>query len=476
MARKPRPSKQGVLKPRSLTPLSPEEIGRRQTRALPAIARAQQATDSTPASPDTPGAPSADGRGGDLAAVLTLRTADNAGTVGGDALMTWNRHPSPASEPRQMTIWEDREGDVDADVVAGWVAAATRKPPEPDADSTDAAADADAEDAAAFRIWGTRHRIDPAERRQTLMRLTTRDDQHLIQRVRPAVVNLIVEHPFVSQEADSRLTALGIRFGVWSLPRTSDGAFDPYRDLTEHRISAFVRDAGRHLSTGSRASYASALRRLAAGPASTDRGARRTAVEPHSQVVEDGLWTAADAFHPSTWRHGEAKTLLAATFGAGAIPAEINNLAPEDVLVDDTGASLRVSLRLTRVRTWETRDVPVIEPRYAKWLADRAQQFAGQTHLFKPEVVKRRNAINSTRRALAAANAAFERYDLPAARNTWAARWLSIGIPFEVWAKAAGIAPGTHLPTDLLAFLPTPTPGDIDTAFRRAALRMAPQP
>lgn len=459
-----RTSKHGTLKPNALTPLSPADIQRRQIRAMPAIARQREVSgDADDATADT-----------SHTAVLPLpprATARPARTAPTTAGMP-TRESSAATEPRQMTVWEEREDELEVEVIAGWVAATTRNPRATGDDSADQQT---SDDAATHRIAASRHGIDPADRHRALMRLRTRDDLHLIQRVRPAVVNLIMEHPFVSEEADSRLIALGIRFGVWSLPRTADGEFDPYRDLTADRISSFVRDAGRHLSTGSKGSYASALRRLAAGPVNPDRGERRTAVEPHTAVVEDGLWSAAESFQIDSWRHGEAKTLLATTFGAGAMPAEINRLAPEDVLIDETGPSVRVSLRLTRDRTWEVRDVPVVEPRYAEWLVGRARQFAGHTYLFKPDVIERRNAINSTRRALARANAAFERFDLPAARNAWAARWLSVGLPFEVWAKAAGIASGTHLPTDLLAFLPTPTPDDIETAFRRAALRTRPQ-
>lgn len=458
------------IKPRALTPLSPEQIDRRENRALPTIAHAKRHEEAADGNAAAPLPPRADDSRVNRTTVLPLHVHESE-EPGAEAVLDQTRRRPPATEPlRQMTVWEDREDDLGADVLAGWIEASTRRPHQGVAapvDTVDAGA-------ACYRIGATRHRLTAEERRAHLMQVGTRDDPHLIKRVRPAVVDLVLEHPYMSEEADNRLTALGIRFGVWSMTRTADGAFDPYRDLTADRISAFARDVGRHLSAGSVASYKSALRRIAAGPAQPDRSARRTAVEPHSRMVEDGLWIAAESFHPLSWRHGEAKTLLAATFGAGAMPAEINRLAPDDVLIGTASTEPRVSLRLTRDRTWETRDVPVVEVRYAEWLAARADQFAGQTYLFKPEVIKRRNAINATKGALAQSNAAFERYDLPAARNAWAVRWLKIGIPFEVWAKAAGINPGTHLPTDLLPFLPTPSTDDIERAFRRAALRTSP--
>lgn len=476
-------SRHGSKTVKRLKRLSAAEIARRAERQRPAIARAgdrggsarQAPTDERPEL-ETPVAIDAP----EGAAVLThpavaLVTAVDTDDQGcgpsgsaarSDVTTAMVSREASQTGPRQMTIWETAE---DAEVIAGWVSASTRRDR---LEQREAAEQGDNEDTstAGWRVVTPDSAVDPAVRRTRLRNMTTRDDLHLVQQVRSAVINLVLEHPHQSEEADRRLLALGIRFGVWTLTKTPDGDFDPFRDLTEDRITRFVRDAGQHLSTGSQDTYAAALRRLAAGPVIRHQGQRRKAVAPLPPAVEEGLWTAADTYSAASWQHQEAKTLLALSFGAGATSEEINLVAPDDVLVHRGPGALRVSVRLMREKTW-VRDVPVLQPRYADWLAGRAAQVAGHAYLFKPERVSRRNAVNSATKRLAETNHAFERFRLNAARNTWAVTWLQAGVPFAEWANAAGVGPGTHLPTDLLAYLPTPEPSDVEAAFRRAALR-----
>lgn len=462
--------------------LSATEIVRRSERQRPAIARAtalgpRDGTDDQPKlEAPTLDLDPRDGAGEVIAHPsmgATTTADDGAGaddappsSTGRNATeRTEVRSEAPERGPRQMTIWESAE---DAEVIAGWMTASTRR------DRLEKEQDAEPNEArdAHWCVVTTNPVLDTETRRAPLRNLTTRDDLHLVQQVRPAVLDLVLEHRFQSEESDRRLVALGIRFGVWTLTKTVDGEFDPFRDLTEDRITGFVRATGQHLSPGSRDSYAAALRRLAAGPVIRHRSERRKAPAPLPRAVENGLWEAADGYRPTSWQHQEAKTLLALSFGAGASSEEINLVAPEDVIATRESGSLRVSVRLLRKKTW-VRDVPVLEPRYAEWLADRAAQVAGHAYLFKPERASRRNAVNSATRRLAETNHAFERFEPNAARNTWAVTWLQAGVPFPAWANAAGIGPGTHLPADLLAHLPTPDPAEVEAAFRRAALRRA---
>lgn len=479
----PEELKKQVKKPATkLTRLSAAQVARRTERQKPRIASGRPmpgaSTGLTTAREGTPGPEHPrDADTLDIAPAIASPTEAaitpdrrNAATMPARSVAVFV--PATTVGPRQMTVWEDAE---DAEVIAGWVLASSRK------DAPEWRASAAFDDEWADPVGSRAPTPSPGgpdrdARLASLRHLTTRDDPYLVQKVRLAVVDLVLEHRFVSEETDRRLAHHGIRFGVWSLARTSDGEFDPFRDLTEDRIAGFVRDAGAHLSDGSRATYAAALRRLAAGPTIRHTGQRRKAVAPLPKRIEDGLWAAADAFHPHSWQHQEAKTLLSLTFGAGAMPAEINLAAPDDVLLGGlrstspagSGSGLEVSVRLMRATGW-IRDVPVLDERYATWLATRAAQVAGQTYLFKPERRSRKDAINATTRRLAQVNSAFERFDLPAARNTWAVAALAAGVPFAEWALAAGVRPGTHLPTDLLAYLPTPDPAQIEAAFRRVA-------
>ncbi|WP_125037008.1 hypothetical protein [Nocardioides sp. LS1] len=484
-------SHQGSKTGSRLKRLSAAEIARRAERQRPAIARAgERGRTARPArtdeQPELETPPAVDAPEG--AAVVVTHPAvalttkvdgdDNgagplASIARSDVKTAMVSREASQTGPRQMTIWETAE---DAEVIEGWVAASTRRDRLEDEADTEEAGDTEAGGGGAVAGWRVVtpcSEVDPAVRRTRLRNLTTRDDLHLVQQVRAAVLDLVLEHPHQSGEADRRLVALGIRFGVWTLAKTADGEFDPFRDLTEDRITRFVRDAGPHLSPGSRDSYAAALRRLAAGPTIRHRSSRREAAAPLPRAVEDGLWAAADAYAVTSRQHTDAKTLLALSFGAGAMAEEINIVAPEDVLVGRHHGDIRVSVRLVRDKTW-VRDVPVLQSRYADWLAARATQVAGHAYLFKPDRVSRRNALNSTTRRLAETNRAFERFRLNAARNTWAVTWLRAGVPFAEWANAAGVGPGTHLPTDLLAHLPTPGPDQVEAAFRCAALRTDP--
>ena len=472
---------------RSLTHLSASQIAQRVERQQPMIARSRAKSPQQPGDPTAPRPiavaeydaeqPSETGqqaRGGtdDLNA-----SGRHAATREGPA---WNRPenvtaPSASGPrvvptgPRQMTIWEDSD---DAAVIAGWVAASTRERPASSVADTPIlnrqAGDASTATETTWRIVPVDRVVDEETRRLRLQTVTTHDDLHLVQRVRPAVDDLVLEHPYIDDETDGRLLRLGIRFGVWSLSKTTDGEFDPFRDLTEDRIFGFVAHAG--VSAGSGGTYAAALRRLAAGPSNRHRGERRKAPAPTPRRVEEGLWAAADALAPTSWRHQEAKTLLALTFGAGALSEEINVVAPDDVVVDTCGERPRVRVRLVRNRTW-VRDVPVVDVRYADWLASRAAQLAGQTYLFKPDRASRRNAVNATSALLSETNQAFDRFSVSAARSTWAVTWLRAGVSFAAWASAAGVGPGTHMPTDLLAYFPTPDTAEVDAEFRRSALR-----
>lgn len=481
----PERPKARVKKPATpLTRLSSEQVARRTERQRPRIASDRPVPSNSPGlataaeateGPDHPRAADAPA----IAPVIEPPTEASIAPERPNVATTSVRSgelfaPATSVGPRQMTVWEDA---ADAEVIAGWVLASSRK----DALEWRAGAAIEDEwaDAAGSRTPPVG--LDLDARRAYLRDLTTRDDSYLVQQVRLAIVDLVLEHRFVSEETDRRLAHHGIRFAVWSLARTSDGEFDPFRDLTEDRIASFIRDAGAHLSDGSRATYAAALRRLAAGPTIRHTGQRRKAVAPLSKRIEDGLWAAADAFRPDSWQHQEAKTLLSLTFGAGAMPAEINLAAPDDVLLDGPRfistagfvSGLAVSVRLIRPQH-AIRDVPVLDERYATWLATRAAQVTGQTYLFKPDRRSRKDAINATTRRLAQLNSAFERFDLPAARNTWAVAALAAGVPFAEWALAAGVGPGTHLPTDLLAYMPTPDRARVEAAFRRTAMRTPP--
>jgi hypothetical protein len=454
----------GAIKKRKR--LSPAEIAQRREQRQPGIARAKaaetapvraadQASEAPTIPADMPPEPSGNLR---VAPVVELVY---------EAVL--DRDPAPATTVRQMTLWENHE---DPDVVAEWAAATAIVHPI-DGDAVDESeADTGAGDGQDTGSGAARGRgkgrlrlvtdvAGQAERRSILSALTVQYDAHLVPDVRPAVVDLVMEHPRVSAEADKHMTWLGIRFGIWSLTKTADGVFDPYRDLTENRINGYLRYLGSSVSEASKDSYASGLRRLAAGPPQRRVGKRRIAVAPHTVRAEDGFWTAADVYDPHSVEHTEGKTLLAATFGAGALPEEVNLLDPRDVLV----ARGRVSLRLRR-DPLDSREVPVTEDRYAHWLVDRAVQLRGERFLFQPRRASRRNTVNATTSRLRQTNAIFERYSTSAARNAWFARLLTAGIPFQIACTAAGVGPGTHLPTDLLPHLPVPDPADIEAVIR----------
>lgn len=472
--------------------LSPAEIARKRERQLPAIARtpadhpaspaqAAQTVREVEAMPVTvigdasdelvlassfaPSvAPTAEPSDGPIGRPVDVRVEAAVELLDEPVL---DRDPAPATTMWQPTLWE---GNEDPAVVEEWVAATAIVYPIIDDEATSDASAASAVDTentvarageAGRRIQSVADVVDQVERRATLSTLTVQHHAHLVPQVRAAVVDLVMEHRHVSVEADKHMTWLGIRFGIWSLTKTADGVFNPYRDLTEDRISGYLRYLGSSVSEASKDSYGSGLRRLAAGPPQRRVGKRRVAVAPHTRGAEDGFWTAADAYHPHSLEHTEAKTLFAANFGAGALPEEVNVLAPGDVLA----AGGRVSLRLTRDAT-DSRVVPVAEDRYAHWLADRAAQLRGERYLFQPGRASRRNAVNATTRRLRESNAIFERYSTSAARNAWFARLLSAGIPFQVACVVAGISVGTHLPTDMLPHLPVPDPADIEAVIR----------
>lgn len=452
-------------KRKTRTRLSPAEIARRRDRQRPGIAR----TTDAEAAPEAVAVTAV----GTVAEPVVWPVVELVEDTVSDVVS--DRDPAPATTVRQMTLWENHE---DPDVVAEWAAATAIVHPLDDENTLDETATDTGEGEgagsgtargrgkAAGRLRLVADGVDQAERRSILSALTVQHDAHLVPDVRPAVVDLVMEHPRVSAEADKHMTWLGIRFGIWSLTKTSDGVFDPYRDLTENRINGYLRYLGSSVSEASKDSYASGLRRLAAGPPQRRVGKRRIAVTPHTVRAEDGFWTAADVYDPHSVEHAEGKTLLAATFGAGALPEEVHLLDPRDVIV----ARGQVTLRLRR-DPLDLREVPVTEDRYAHWLADRAVQLRGERYLFQPRRASRRNTVNATTSRLRQTNAIFERYSTSAARNAWFARLLTAGIPFQVACTAAGVGPGTHLPTDLLPHLPVPDPANIEAVIRA---RMSP--
>lgn len=443
-------------KKRRLTRLSAAEIARREQRARPRIAQ-------TPSVPEEVG--STTGLTGPTSGPRTLtcspgRTVDLPGSTVETAppepervvfSQVPAREPAAATVVRQLTVWENND---DPAVIAEWVAAtAIAHPATPKAPEV-------TEDASSQRPAAT----PPTERdtrRAALNQLTVQHNSHLVPEVRDAIVGLVLEHRHVSTQADEYMTRLGIRFAIWCMSKTPDARFDPFRDITEDRIATYMRYLGSSVSEASKSSYTAGLRRLAAGPQQPRTGKRRVAVEPHERRAEDGFWVAADGFHHTGIEHREAKTMLAATFGAGALTEEVNYLAPEDVLVEGG----RVALRLVRDKM-VARDVPITNLRYADWLMDRAAQLAGERFLFQPTRGERRNAFNVATTRVRRANAIFERFNATAARNAWFQHLLVNGVPFHIACAAAGVAPGTHLPTDLLAYAPPVKAIDIEQAVR----------
>lgn len=441
-------------KPLKRTPLTPAQFEQNRRRQLPAIAR--QHDDRSPTTEPT---------------VEPTVVVDGGGAADG---VEW-----AAGRVRQMVVWEHL---TDQTAVESWLAAVTPLTPESTGSDLPAAGVRDSPtglagpaaeslaggEGALWRVTTTAPALTREERLRCLATYMTRvgrGDPNVVLAVLEAaamVAGLVVEFPYVSLDADRWLLSLGARFGAWVMDRTIDGTYDAYRDLTENHIAAFVGQLP--VTTGTKSTYTAALRRLAAGPTRAHVGSRRMAQPPYLPVLEATLWAVACGVDPHSWRHHASKTLLAVTFGTGASAAELVGLEPGDVLVLSDGS---VRIRLARRGMW-VRDVPVTNPDYAGYLAERAEDLAGHPWLFRPERSARPNTCNATVTNLAKTVPIFKGFDPRRARNTWAVNALAAGIPFAAWCHAAGVGPGTHLPTDLLPHLPAASPDDVAAAFHSA--------
>lgn len=288
---------------------------------------------------------------------------------------------------------------------------------------------------------------DKSGRRAALLSITPEEPAERVAVVRDTVIDLILNVPFVSYESDRGLQAVGVRFALWCLDNSADGQFVPERDLVESNLASFLNFARRTIRDSTMGTYASAVRRLGRMGHARFQGTRTVAQAPYSPRTKNAMWEAACAMTDQVGL--DLRSLLALTFGAGCRSDEVHAMRASQV--DTVNGTVVVSVvRAGGVVRW----VPVYEE-FAQWLSRRAGELEPEGYLFRPGCGVRRNATSWLVEKMGARVAVFKGFRSTRARHTWLCDLLAAGIPFHVVCHSAGLVKDSHLPADMLPYLPT---------------------
>lgn len=238
------------------------------------------------------------------------------------------------------------------------------------------------------------------------------------------------------------------------------GQGQPSRAWLEPSTIDWFLDVGcRHLSSGTRATYRSRLRRLReaihGGEAPPIPLSASTAHQPYTAGEQAALWSFASNQPTDRLRRG-ARTLLALGLGVGLPSEEIIPLLAGQVRVISNGAVVvEVHGRRPRLVVCRHRWEPVLAE-----LADTA----GSEHLFLPGAVRGKNLITNFL-GRAHRSPATPEIKISRLRDTWLVEHLTVGTPLTVIVAAAGLD-GLGALDRLLPYLPVSSPEAAERQLR----------
>lgn len=288
-----------------------------------------------------------------------------------------------------------------------------------------------------------------------------------IHHLRPAVVDLVNRVPYSSDDVDDSLCCWAYDFADWVL--TVEGAFDPTVHMTEDRFSAFLRDRKKALSSASRSTGRSALRRLKKGLNGTtatraNKENRMPVQSPYSEGHRHRHYGAARTL--TTSDHAECLSLLDLTYGAGLASPEVAR-AEGSWIRERNGRQVTV---MVPNPDGVVREVPVFGE-----AAGRLLSLRDSGYLIRPNLTSRRNAVSDLVAEVAKSKDDFKGFRVARARARWITDYMFLPVPFVVVCRLAGISAKARTFPDLLDMIPPgqePTPAELINAVKVAREQM----